>query len=173
MFYFYSPVGLEGEDVTPEATRECIKHKDYSRALLMAIQLGDISSVDNLLTEVIESIPKESLPLVVRSVTGGAVCRLIESLAPRLMASTHLEFYLAFSLEVLSAHGAVLRPQSITASTTSVVTTQRLRAALRSLQKAILRQQQVLLTLCDENHFTLKFLGQSQQESHAAEEVEA
>lgn len=134
----------------------------------MALQLGDISSADNLLTDVIEAIPKESVPLVVRAVTGGAVCRLIEGLAPRLLASTHLEFYLSFSLEVLSAHGALLRPQSITASATSVVTTQRLRAALRSLQKAILRQQQVLLTLCDENHFTLKFLGQAQ----AAEEVE-
>jgi periodic tryptophan protein 2 len=172
---------LEGEDVTPESTRDCIKHKEYSRALLMALQLGDMltdSHENNLLTEVIEAVPTETIPLVVRSVTGGSVCRLIEALAPRLLASRHLEFYLAFSLEVLSAHGALLKPQSITARAsmgTTMVTTQRLRAALRSLQKAILRQQQVLLTLCDENHFTLKFLDQSQSVSDpraAEEEIE-
>ena len=88
----------------------------------MALQLGDAqssitsgassaSSSASLLTEVLEGIPKDAVALVVRSLGGGgteggsssssgAVCRLLEALAKRLGSTKHLEFYLAFSLEV-------------------------------------------------------------------------
>ncbi len=50
----------------------------------------------------LEGIPAESVGLVVRAIAGpGAVCRLVEALAPRLAATRHLGFYLAFALEVL------------------------------------------------------------------------
>jgi len=181
----FAPVGLEGEDVTPSAAKQCLKRRDYARALLMALQLGDgavASQQADLLSEVLESVPSEDVGLVVASLgnSSGAVVRLVEALAPRLAASRHLEFYLNFALATLSAHGALLFPKGRSATSRgalgsaaavgaaaraagsasrSATSAQRLSASLTALQRAVLRQQQVLLSLCDENDYTLRFLS--------------
>jgi len=181
----FAPVGLEGEDVTPSAAKQCLKRRDYARALLMALQLGDgaaASQQADLLSEVLESVPSEDVGLVVASLgnSSGAVVRLVEALAPRLAASRHLEFYLNFALATLSAHGALLFPKGRSATSRgalgsaaavgaaaraagsasrSATSAQRLSASLAALQRAVLRQQQVLLSLCDENDYTLRFLS--------------
>jgi hypothetical protein len=203
----FSPVGLEGEDVTPAGIRSALfQRHDYARALLMALQLGDCGGSSytssgvmpssssssslmavgsrgrksSILDEAIEAIPSDQVALVLRSPgfrdNQAVVCRLVEGLAPRLAASTRLEFYLAFSLEVLRAHGHLLLTADSAANTRSATArgalgsgglghhasrgalAARLLVALRALQKAVLRQQKTLLTLCDENQYTLRFL---------------
>jgi len=189
----FSPVGLEGEDVTPLGCKQALARGHHGRALLMALQVvpvplwilaghagskrDDMEAIAHanaskpygdgrklsaplslslfrkkeektlnimsrfaalllvllrlqlgesaggpsaggggrLLTEVLETIPADAVPLVVRSIGGsgssaataasggsaaGAVCRLVEALAIRLGQTRHLDFYLTFSLEV-------------------------------------------------------------------------
>ena len=233
----FSPVGLEGEEITPADVHHALFHRrDYARGLLMALQLGDfgftstksnsnsfsefsstlsssssssscwstssnsnssspatVSGSFTLLDEALEAIPRGELAAVMRSPgfrhNQSAVCHLVEVLAPRLASTNRLEFFLAFSLEVLKAHSHVLHtadsaantrsatargyfgagsrpaneaagsthsPVSFTVAASAVAA--RLRVALRALQKAVLRQQKVLQALCDENHYTLRFL---------------
>ena len=128
----FSPVGLEGEDVTPAGIRSALfQRHDYARALLMALQLGDCggssytssgvmpsSSFSSSLTaaagskgrkssildEAIEAIPSDqvSARAPLSRLSRQPSCRLSARRgAGASTASTRLEFYLAFSLEVL------------------------------------------------------------------------
>lgn len=48
----FDPFNLSLE-VTPKSARDCIKQKDYSAALIMALKLNEA----NLIAEIIEQIP--------------------------------------------------------------------------------------------------------------------
>ena len=74
------------------------------------------------------------------------------------------EFYLQWSRHVLNAHGRYLREAAGDAKQT---------AMLRALYKSLLKQQDGIGKLCDENRYSLQFLVTSIELSMAAAEDEA
>ena len=134
----FAPFDVDVE-VTPAATVRAIQNDgEPSKALAMALQLGD----DALIDAVVKHVSLAEVPIVVKGVPQNRAPDLLRILASRLDTSPHVEFYLIWLLAVLRTFPENLNDPG----------------ALRTAQYALLAHQRTLTGLCDDNDFALSFL---------------
>lgn len=138
----FEPFDLS-EDITPKSIRNTLKSKDYSRAFIMALKLNE----SKLTREVYESIPPESVSIVVQTLPASYVERVLNFVVNEIDLSPHVEFHLKWIVAMLYEHGALL--QKRTPSTVSV---------LRAIQKSVGRKFDDLSKICQHNRYALQYL---------------
>jgi len=132
-------------DVTPANVRVALKQGEYAAALSMALALNQT----DLLQLVVESVPRLSIALVVRSLPVHRLDRFLSFLSSTLARSSHLEFMLAWCQSVMTLHAHTLLQHN-----------QQLLTTFRHLAKTIGQQHKDVAALCNENTFTLDYLAQ-------------
>lgn len=138
----FEPFDLS-EDITPKTIRSTLKSKDYSRALLMALKLNEMK----LTREVYETIPPESVVVVVNTIASAYVGRVLNFIVSQIDTTPHIEFHLKWIEAIFYEHGTLL--QKRTPSTVSV---------LRAVQKSVGRRFEDLSKLCQFNRYTLQYI---------------
>ncbi|KAG4068090.1 hypothetical protein HA402_001515 [Bradysia odoriphaga] len=135
----FDPFNLSLE-VTPKATRDCLKNGEYSTALIMALKLNEAS----LVQEIIEKIPHKDVELIVRSLPDAYAERTLQFIAKYLNSSHHVEFYLNWACSILTFHG----PKENILSHQSLLT----------LHQSLSRKYELLSKVCDFNKYTMQVL---------------
>ncbi|XP_058829710.1 periodic tryptophan protein 2 homolog [Topomyia yanbarensis] len=135
----FDPYQLSVE-VTPKATRELLKKKDYSAALIMALKLNE----NNLIHEAMEQIPHTDAELVILSLPDEFAHRSLKFVAKMLTSSSHVEFYLRWSNLLLTRLGQC---ENVLTQPTLVLLHQNLNRKYESLNK-----------ICDFNKYTIQVL---------------
>ncbi|EEC00465.1 WD-repeat protein, putative [Ixodes scapularis] len=138
----FDPFELE-QNVTPATIRAAAKEKDYARAITTAFRLNE----DALTTEVVESVPPESVELVARSLPQVYVEKLLAFLGGRLESTTHVQFYVEWIDSLLRQHGEALKERSGKAM-----------ATLRTLLKNVTLRHAELAKVCDHNKYLLRYV---------------
>jgi len=136
----FEPVQLD-VDVTPAHARAKARRGEWAKALLVALNLGE----DALIDEVVAAVPLGDVELVARSVPAVYLARFVEVLAARLDRDARLQFNLAWAVAVLRGKHAALQDE-------------RMAAALRQLQKAVVSQERRVRELAEANLYDLEFL---------------
>lgn len=131
------------EDITPATIRATLKAKDYSRALIMALKMNESA----LTREVYETIPPNSVTIVVDTVPTSYVERLMNFIIAQMDTSPHIEFHLKWVQAVLYKNGSLLQKR-----TPSIV------AMLRAIQKTVGRRFEDLSKICHHNRYTLQYV---------------
>lgn len=138
----FEPFDLS-EDITPKTIRNALKSKDYSRSFVMALKLNE----SKLTREVYETIPPDSIAIVVQTLPSSYVERVLTFIVNQMDTTPHIEFHLKWMVAIFYEHGTVL--QQRTPSTVSV---------LRSIQKTVGRKFEDLSKICQHNRYTLQYL---------------
>ncbi|KAK3923293.1 Periodic tryptophan protein 2-like protein [Frankliniella fusca] len=134
--------------VTPESTRKTLKDCDYAKALMMAVKMNE----QDLIREVVETIPVASVELTVSSMPPVYQVRALKFVAASLESTRHIDFYLQWSTFLLnSLSPGLLRDRGSTTYT-------QLLPVLLTLQKALTRKHEELGKICDFNKYTLRYL---------------
>lgn len=138
----FEPFDLS-EDITPKTIRATLRSKDYNRAFTMALKLNELK----LIREVYESIPLDSIPIVVQTLAPTFIERVLSFVVSQVETSPHIEFNLKWIVSMLYEHGSYF--QKRTPSTVMI---------LRSVQKAVGRKFEDLSKLCQHNRYMLQYL---------------
>ncbi|XP_055921659.1 periodic tryptophan protein 2 homolog [Eupeodes corollae] len=152
----FDPFDLSIE-VTPKATIESLKDKEYSKALIMSLKLNEI----NLITSVIEGIPISNVELVCSTLPNEYAHRTLQAVTGLLRKSPHIEFYLRWACCLLTQHGNkdnVFQHHS-----------------LLGLHESLSRKYEMLNKMCDFNKYTLSALlkvGEMRKNKTGAQENE-
>jgi hypothetical protein len=136
----FDPLDLD-LDVSEDNVLVCLRQKQWSAALQMALRLG--LSEHTLLRQCAESTPRDAVALSVQALPRRLLQRLLAFLATLLNESPHLEFCLTWAYATLLHHGKHLR-----ANAHLYVT------PLRALHKAVRRHQVGSITLASVNHYS-------------------
>jgi periodic tryptophan protein 2 len=141
----FDPIGLT-EEITPALVQTKVKIGEFSLALRMALHLNESS----LIREVMDHVPFDAIPLVVRSferAEPSTLERLLQNLAQTMAKSPHIEYYLRWSLGMLQTHGLyVERHRGI------------FMRSFRALHKSIQMRYDDLIRVSDGNQYMLEFL---------------
>ncbi|GAV07744.1 hypothetical protein RvY_17551 [Ramazzottius varieornatus] len=139
----FDPFDLD-PTITPQATRHLMHgpSPDPGRALVMALRLNQTK----LMAEVIESIDKSEILLIVQILSDKYTKLLLTFCAMQLETSPHLEFYLMWIKTALFVHGKKLKSHS-----------SNIMPILHTLQKALLRKKDDVLRLTQRNVATLDY----------------
>mmetsp|Transcript_28828 Transcript_28828/g.35138 ORF Transcript_28828/g.35138 Transcript_28828/m.35138 type:complete len:311 (+) Transcript_28828:959-1891(+) len=97
----FDPIQIT-EEVTPLTIQTNCDRGDYTKALVMALQLNEYSLVHTVL----ESTPVDRIAHVVPHVSPASLERLLQYVAKSLQTSPHVEFYLEWTLQLLQVHGS-------------------------------------------------------------------
>ena len=138
----FEPFDLS-QDITPQSIRSTLRLQDYSRALIMALKLNEA----NLIQQVYETIPPESVAIVVRTTASSYIERLMHFIVGQVEASPHIQFHVKWIEAVLYNHSATLQNRS--PGSVSV---------LRAVQKTIGGKFDDLSKLCEHNRYTLEYV---------------
>jgi periodic tryptophan protein 2 len=139
----FDPIDLDLA-VTPASTLHVLqKEKDYLKALVMAFRLNEAP----LLRQVFESIPHNSISLVVEELPVVYVPRLLRFVGLQTEESPHLEFCLLWVQAILTSHGQWVGENRA-----------KVDAELRTVSRAVGRIRDELRRLADENCFTIDYL---------------
>jgi periodic tryptophan protein 2 len=138
----FDPIFLT-ETITPAAVEAKLAIGDYGLALRMAAHLNEY----DLVKEVIEHTPFESIVLVVRSINLEQLERIMQFIAKSASTSPHIEFYLEWCLQILQTHGMYMDKHRGT-----------FMRAFRSLNKVIQTHYDDVKTITNENRYSLEFL---------------
>ncbi|KAG5185442.1 periodic tryptophan protein 2 [Tribonema minus] len=170
----FTPTDLD-EDATPAAARAAIARRDWARAILMALTLGEAP----LLAEAVDAVPPDEVPLVAQAIPAGLASRLLAALARRLEAARALEYHLCWVRALLRAHGPRLRAEAgrdvgargALRAVHKVCEAGRdagARGALRAVHKAITNHERDLFKLARQNQYTLQFVAMEPPAAAAA-----
>lgn len=138
----FEPFDLS-EDITPKTIRSTLKSKDYSLAFTMALKLNE----SKLTREVYETIPPDSVPIVVQTLASTYVERVLNFIVNQMDTSPHIEFHLKWIVAILYEHGTLLQKRA--PSTVSV---------LRAVQKTVGRKFEDISKICQHNRYALQYL---------------
>ncbi|XP_074651858.1 periodic tryptophan protein 2 homolog [Tubulanus polymorphus] len=130
-------------DITPENVKGTLKDNNYSTALMLAFRLNE----QNLIQQVLETIPLQSIELICQSLPDVYVDKLLAHLGSALETSPHLEFYMNWCQKLLYNQGSKLKQRS-----QSVI------AHLRAVQKILNRRKEDIGKMCDQNRYSLQYL---------------
>jgi len=144
----FDPMDFD-ETVSPAAIVERTQNGEHARALVISVQLNE----ESYMAAALDAVPYDNLQLVARSLPSPCVPRLLQLLAKRLPQSAHLEYHLQWALYLLQSHGLMMKKDGA-----------RHMSTCRSLQKSILRAQEDLGRLCDENQYTLSFVAAASEQ---------
>lgn len=143
----FDPIALT-EEITPNAVRTNLRKKKHNVALLISLHLNEFA----LVREVLEDIPYKSIAHVVRSIGPEHLERLMQFISKCMLDSPHLEFYLQFCLEMLRQHGIHMEKHRST-----------FMRAFRSMHRSVQIHHDELKRVCDDNRYTLDFIGDQTQ----------
>lgn len=105
----FDPYDLD-VNITPKQIRETLfVNKEYSSALMQAFRLNE----DALCTLVIETIPFDTIDLIVDSLPDVYIDKLLGFISNKLDKSAHLEFYLLWSKSIIYKHANRLKQRSL------------------------------------------------------------
>jgi len=140
----FDPIALT-EEITPACIESKLATGDHGTALRMAIHLNEFA----LVQQVVEATPYDSIPLVVQSIRceNSQLERLVQFVAKVTEESPHIEFFLEWCLQILKVHGAYMDRHRST-----------FLRAFRMMHKAIQSRRDDLVTVCNENRYTLQAL---------------
>jgi periodic tryptophan protein 2 len=140
----FDPISLT-ENITPAAIESKLAAKDFTIALKMAVHLNE----SELIKEVLEQTPYDSIPHVVRSIglQNLELDRLLQCVAQMCHDSPHVEFYLQWCLELLQTHGMSMDRQRGT-----------FMRSFRALHKAVQSRHDELQAILNDNKYTLEFV---------------
>ncbi len=132
-------------DVTPQNIRAILAQNEpeYLKALVMAFRLND----KLLLKQAYESVPFETIPLIVRGLPRVYLGRLLMLVASQMEGSPHLEFTLRWLSEILTVHGRYIKEQHSDFAS-------ELRAVLRGVDGV----GRTVRSLSERNAFEIEFL---------------
>ncbi|KAJ3056133.1 hypothetical protein HK097_007965 [Rhizophlyctis rosea] len=151
----FDPFDLE-IDITPETVLEALISKEYLRSLVMSFRLGE----KNITQKVYDSIPVESVSLVVRDVPQKYLDRLMGLLVAAIEGSPRIEFHLVWVTGLMKFHGKWLRERYGEVG-----------SAVRALQKGLGKMYEDVSKVCDDNTYTLNFLLSSMEKNQMEEET--
>ena len=137
----FAPVALS-EAATPQQVRKCVCKGKYGQALLLSLHLNDAEIVQ----EVMEAVPVDSIMLVAKSLPPVFLQRVLDCIALAMGNSLHLEFYLRWIVTLLNGNAGLLRTR-----------TPPLIRTLRALMKAISSHESDLAEMCNANSFMMKY----------------
>jgi periodic tryptophan protein 2 len=138
----FDPMSLT-EVITPATISKKVSSGDYALALRMAIHLNEFSLVE----QVLDYIPYDSIPYVVRSVGPEHLERLVQYIAKIMDDSPHVEYYLQWALLLLQTHGLYMEKHRGS-----------FMRAFRAMHKSIQTRHDEIRTICNENRYTLEFV---------------
>jgi periodic tryptophan protein 2 len=104
----FDPFDLDIE-ITPRSIRDTLENEDYSMALMQSLRLNELA----LITYVFEKIPRNSIDLVVDSMSEIYIDKLMAFIGNQIERSAHLEFYLVWTKTILYRHGLKIKQRSI------------------------------------------------------------
>ena len=105
----FDPFDLDIE-ITPKQIRDTLfVHKEYSVAIMQAFRLNE----EALCSLVLETIPHETIDVIVESLPDVYVDKLLSFISNRLEKSPHLEFYLLWAQAIISKHANRLKQRSM------------------------------------------------------------
>eukprot|EP00980_Cylindrotheca_fusiformis_P012699 scaffold3103_cov136-Cylindrotheca_fusiformis.AAC.37 len=139
----FDPISLT-ESVTPDAVVSKLALGEHGLALRMALHLNEFT----LVKQVLEETPYESIALVVRGIGPDQLERLLQFIAKIMDKSPHVEFYLQWSVELLQTHGFHMDKHRGS-----------FMRAFRSMHKSVQTRHDELKTICNDNRYTLDFVG--------------
>ncbi|RXG71183.1 Periodic tryptophan protein 2-like protein [Armadillidium vulgare] len=140
--WLFDPIMLETSN-TPATVRKKLREKNYSMALMMACRLN----INSLIVEVIESIPPNSVSIVVDSLSQVYVELLLKFLPEMLENSRHIGLYSHWTSSLVTKHGQTLKERAPLITPT-----------LCALQKALTNHYDNLSKVCSHNEYMLTFL---------------
>uniref|UniRef100_A0A8D8G919 Periodic tryptophan protein 2 homolog n=1 Tax=Culex pipiens TaxID=7175 RepID=A0A8D8G919_CULPI len=135
----FDPYQLSVE-ITPKATRELLRKRDFSAALIMALKLNETS----LIQEVVEGVPYRDVELIVLSMPDEFAHRTLQFVSKIVGTSAHIEFYLKWVNLLLTRLG---QQENVLTQQTLVLLHQTLNRKYESLNK-----------ICDFNKYTIQVL---------------
>ena len=95
-------------DITPRGIRDTLETQNYSLALMQSLRLNESA----LVSLVLEKTPRESIDLVVESISDVYVDKLLIFVGSQLEKSAHLDFYLIWTQSLLFKHGVRIKQRS-------------------------------------------------------------
>jgi periodic tryptophan protein 2 len=175
---YFDPTDLT-EELTPASCHKALASGSHSRALLIALRLGDAALTRHCLM----STPADKVKEAAKSVPGSNAALVLSTIADLLGSSPHFEFLLEWSKAMCVAHGQKL---SLTGASSGgwggqAASSCHAMPALRSLQKTLNRAHEDLSVSCEGNVYLLSYLlasgevreKQGGQGKRAAEEDQA
>ncbi|KAK7082129.1 U3 snoRNP protein [Halocaridina rubra] len=138
----FDPIFLDVSN-TPSAVRQKLKQREYSAALLMALQLN----IKSLKQEVIETIPTSSVPLVVSELRPIHIEGILNFMAEMIEKTPHIGLYSKWAAVIVNQHGQTLKTRA-----------SQILSSLNALQKALTTHHTNLSKVCCHNEYTLSYL---------------
>jgi periodic tryptophan protein 2 len=136
----FDPVHLE-EEATPDNARRDAKLGLHSRAMLVALNLGQ----EDLVEEMLAAVPGGEIALVARGIPTVYLDKTLAVVAKRLEQHPNVELNLQWAQALLTCkHGALADS--------------RFAPSLRAVQKGLVAQERRLKTLTEENLYDMDFL---------------
>lgn len=96
-------------NITPDSIMGYLSNKEYTKSLVAAFRLGEVTIMDR----VYNSIPHDSIPLIVRSLTSVYYEKLILLLIRQLSSTPRIEFHLTWTIEFLKQAKDLKKHQSL------------------------------------------------------------
>ncbi|CAL4106663.1 unnamed protein product, partial [Meganyctiphanes norvegica] len=140
--WLFDPLQLDITN-TPSAVKQKLHKKEYSTALMMAIRLN----MKSLKQEVIESIPLDSVEVVVSSLSQLYVESLLSYIGEVLESSPHMGLYCQWAAALVTTHGQTIKVRS-----------QHIMSQLNGLQRALTTHHTNLSKVCSHNEYMMKYL---------------
>ena len=142
----FDPFELD-EDATPASVRTAIVHKEWSKALALALHLGEREPLHWAMT----TVPNDALALVAAALPRVFVPRLLHWLGEALASQTAIERSLRWTVAVLTSHAPSLKARSPA-----------ILAGLRAVQRGMAASCDKVLELAESNTYQLEFLAVAQ-----------
>lgn len=157
----FDPLDLD-EDVTPAGVIAAIKSKQFGKALLMALRLGETA----LIEKCVLVMPPEKLTSIASEIPSRRLGRLLSVLASLLEKSPHVEFIMRWIQAVLVSHGLEISNSANTHINSKIGSTNEglngsftLRPILRRLAKCVANLESKLTPSIQTCAYTLKYLA--------------
>ena len=145
-------------DVTPASALQAVADGDYLRALVLAFRLNEVP----IIRRIYETTPVEDISLVVKGLPTVYLARLMRFITQATDETPHLEFNLRWIEALLTTHGVYLKESASNFA-----------SELRAIQKTIVKIQNELARLADDNTYALDYLlSQSEPNSKVADQQE-
>lgn len=140
--WLFDPLDLDFSN-TPSAVKQRLKEKDYSTALMMAVRLN----INSLKQEVIETIPVQSITVVVNNLTQLYVEGVLAYLTEAIESTRHIGLYSQWATALVTCHGHNLKTRS-----------PQIMSILNGLQKSLVLHHTNLSKVCSHNEYMLSYL---------------
>ncbi|XP_045109366.1 periodic tryptophan protein 2 homolog [Portunus trituberculatus] len=140
--WLFDPLDLDFSN-TPSAIKQKLKEKDYSTALMMAVRLN----INTLKQEVIETIPVQSINVVVSNLTQLYVEGVLAYIAEAIESTRHIGLYSHWATALVTSHGNNLKTRS-----------PQIMSVLNGLQKSLVLHHTNLSKVCSHNEYMLSYL---------------